>query len=49
MDHIDDGFDVVHRRVLENAVTQVEDVPRSASGPPQNIMHPLFQYGRVCK
>ena len=32
MHHIDDCFDVVHRSVLQNAMTKIKNVSRSAFG-----------------
>jgi hypothetical protein len=51
VDHIDYCFNVVHWCVLQNAVSEIEDMARSPIRPPHNIQHPLTddRYGREQK
>jgi hypothetical protein len=44
MHQIDDRFDVLHRRMLQNAMAQVENVTRATARAAQNIMDALFDF-----
>src|SRR5918993_4247035 len=42
MHHIDNGFDVLHRCVLQDAMTQIEDMTGASLGAAHNILHAFF-------
>ena len=44
MDHIDNGFYMVHGSVLEDAVPEIENMPRTTVSPAQNIKRPLADH-----
>ena len=39
MHHVDNSLHIVHGRMLQNAMTKIEDVSGSAFGAAQDIMH----------
>jgi hypothetical protein len=41
MHHIDNGFDVFYRCMLQNAMTEIEDMARAAIGAAQDIVNTL--------
>ena len=44
MHYIYDCFHIIHGRVLQDAVTEIKDVTRSAVRAAQNIMHARFEF-----
>lgn len=48
MDEIDRGRDMLHGRIGEDPMSKIENVPRTASRPPENVRHSSldFRYRR---
>ena len=46
MHDVHDGFDVVYGRVLQNAVTEVENMTGSAFRTPKNVMDARLDLGQ---
>jgi hypothetical protein len=49
MNHIDNRSHVVYRSMLQNAMTEIEDVTGATLGAAQYVMNPLFNFWSRCK
>ena len=49
MYHVYNSFHIVNRRMLQNAMSEVENVTGSAVRTPQYIMHARFEFRQRCK